>query len=59
MRDWDREDQDRAVALRRELAAEIQKSRREGSRWSAWCFDKIANMVLWIEREGKRLMRGF
>lgn len=59
MDDWTQEDQNRAVELRRSLAADIQQYRREGHPWAAWCMDKLANMVLWIEREGKRLMRGF
>jgi hypothetical protein len=58
MDEWTQEDQDRAANFRRELATDIQRSRRDGHLWAAWCLDKLANMVLWIEREGKRLMRG-
>lgn len=59
MNEWTQEDQDRVVALRRELSGDIQRARRDGHKWALWCFDKIADTVLWIEREGRRLMRGF
>jgi hypothetical protein len=59
MDEWSQEDQDKAVAVRRDLAAKIQNARRDGRPGLAWCYDKIANMVLWVERQGKRLMRGF
>jgi len=59
MNEWTQEDQDRVVALRRELSGDIHRARHDGHRWALWCFNKIADMVLWVEREGRRLMRGF
>ncbi len=59
MEQWTQEDQDKAAALRREAVDHFQESRRSGSVVFTWIFDKLADAALWIEREGKRLKRGF
>lgn len=59
MDDWTQEDQDRAATERRKIAADYQRAQREGPAWAAWSFDKLANIMLWVERQGKRLLRGF
>lgn len=59
MTEWMKEDQDRVVAARREVAADFQQARRHGPRWLAWIFSKLADAALWIEREGAKLRRGF
>lgn len=57
--EWTDEDQERVVALRRDVSDKMQAARREGRTFFAWIFDKLADAALWIEREGKRLKRGF
>lgn len=56
---WSKEDHDKAVEFRREVSGYMQEARRNGSPLFAWFYGKMADFALWIERESKRLMRGF
>lgn len=59
MEDWTQADQDEAVAERRRVSEHMVTARRKGRRGEAWFWEKLADFVLWIEREGRRLKRVF
>lgn len=59
MPDWNQADQDEAAATRRDNSGRMQAARRKGRRKEAWFWEKLADFMLWIEREGRRMRRGF
>lgn len=57
MQDWTPDDHECAVDLRRKISADLQRARREGRPIKAWILNKSADLMLWVERMGKRMMR--